>query len=47
MWSALNKQQQPTVKSVTQIAAQLRATLADGCAGRYAQKRNREGYAQN
>ncbi len=29
-----NKQQQPTVESVTQIAAQLRATLADDCAGR-------------
>lgn len=30
-----NKQHQPTVKSVTQIAAQLRATFAGDCAGRY------------
>lgn len=30
----LNKQQQSTVKSVTQIAAQLRATFSGGCAGR-------------
>jgi hypothetical protein len=30
-----NKQQQWTVKTVTQIAAQLRAIFASHCAGRY------------
>lgn len=33
--SAFNKQQQRTVKPVTQIAAQLRASFASRCAGRY------------
>ena len=33
--SAVNKQQQRTVKPVTQIAAQLRASFASRCAGRY------------
>ncbi|WP_261924977.1 hypothetical protein [Shewanella sp. NFH-SH190041] len=33
--SAFNHLQQPAGKSVTQIAAQLCATLAGGCAGRY------------
>lgn len=33
---ALNKQQQRTVKPVIQIAAQLRASFASRCAGRYA-----------
>ncbi len=31
---SLNKQQQRTVKPVTQIAAQLRASFASRCAGR-------------
>ena len=35
MSSAVNKQQQRTVKPVTQIAAQLRAGFASPCAGRY------------
>ena len=30
-----NKQQQRTVKPVTKIAAQLRASFASRCAGRY------------
>ena len=34
MRSTDNKAQQPTVKSVTQIASQLRATFAVGCARR-------------
>jgi hypothetical protein len=33
--SSPNKQQQRTVKPITQIAAQLRASFASRCAGRY------------